>query len=29
MEGKNVFIIEINAIKATGFYKVGLKIKKK
>ncbi len=29
MEGKNVFIIEINAIKVTNFYKVMLKFKKK
>ena len=28
-EGKNVFIVEINAIKVTNFYEVGLKIKKK
>ncbi len=26
MEGKNVFIVEINAIKATSFYEVGLRI---
>lgn len=29
MEGKNVFIAEINAIKVTVFYEVVLKFKKK
>lgn len=29
MEGKYVFIVEINAIKVTDFYKIGQKIKKK
>ena len=29
MEGKYVFIVEINVIKATNFYEVGLKFKKK